>query len=95
MRRLYAVLLAAAFGVVGTAGPALACHDRYSHGRYSDRHGYWDDDCDSDGYYCDGYGWYRSDRDDYRYHRRYYRDGPRCVFHEEVGAVTFDVLCHY
>jgi hypothetical protein len=78
------------------ASPAWACHDRYdSYSHYHDRYGYPDDDCDSDGYYCDGYGWYESDRDDYRYHRRYYRDGGACVFHESVGAIPFDFLCTY
>lgn len=91
MRRLCAVVLAAVF-VLG-ASPAYACHD--SHGRYSDRYGYWDDDCDSDGYYCDGYGYYRSDRADYRYHRRYYRDsGGSCVYHQHVGSIGVDFLCY-
>lgn len=94
MRRLYAVLLAALFAVVGTAAPALACHDRYSYGHHSDRYGYYDDDCDSDGWYCDGYGYYRSDRDDYRYHRRYYRDGGACVYHQSVGSITVEFLCY-
>ena len=92
MRRLWGVVLACVF-FLGVSPPAYACHDRYDH--YRDRPGYYDDDCDSDGYYCDGYGWYESDRDDYRYHRRYYRDGGACVFHEAVGAVTFDFLCSY
>lgn len=93
MRRLCAVLLAALFGVVATAGPALACHDSYSYS-HRDRHGYYDDDCDSDGWYCDGYGYYRSDRADYRYHRRYYRDGGACVYHQSVGSITVEFLCY-
>lgn len=92
-------MLAAGLTVGVVAAPATACYRdgyRYDrHGSYRDRSGYDDDDCDSDGYYCDGYGWYRDDDRDYRYHRRYYRDGGACVFHEAVGAVTFDFLCSY
>ena len=94
MRRLAAIFATVTLGLALTAAPAVACHDRY-YSSHHDRYGYYDDDCDSDGYYCDGYGWYRSDRDDYRYHRRYYRDGGSCVFHEQVGAISVDFLCRY
>lgn len=93
MTRLAALLIAVLFATGITAAPALACHDY--HTAHHDRYGYYDDDCDADGYYCDGYGYYRSDRHDYRYHRRYYRDGGACVFHEAVGAITVDFLCRY
>jgi hypothetical protein len=91
--RLYGVVLAVLFTVGATAAPALACHDSYRYGHH-DRHGYYDDDCDSDGYYCDGYGYYRSDRDDYRYHRRYYYDRGACVYHQSVGSITVEFLCY-
>ena len=96
MKRRILLVAAMVAGLSMAATPALACHRDYSGHRYSDRHGYYDDDCDSDGYYCDGYGYYRFHRDDYRYHRRYYRDGRAgCVFHEQVGAITVEFLCDH